>query len=172
MARKFIYDNREFPDPDPSLPVEEVRKQLSEYFPELANADTREEKKGEDTHYVFSKRIGTKGVTGAAGASVARGEPAGAPAPRPVRAAAGTRRTRRRSPEYRAADLVRILRRVPEQRLRLFDLVGELLDRRGRLDRGRAAARQPEVNMAIAEAQAYARATERAVGALAGLPAR
>lgn len=61
MARVFIYDQREFPDPDPKLAVEDVRKQLAEFFPELTNADSREEKRGEDTVYTFSKRIGTKG---------------------------------------------------------------------------------------------------------------
>lgn len=61
MARIFVYDGREFPDPDPRLPVDEVRKQLAEFFPELANAETREERRGEDTAYSFSRRIGTKG---------------------------------------------------------------------------------------------------------------
>lgn len=61
MARLFVYDGREFPDPDRKVPVEDIRRQLSEFFPELANADTREEKRGEDTVYTFSKRIGTKG---------------------------------------------------------------------------------------------------------------
>ena len=61
MARIFVYDNRQFPDPDPKLSVEEVRRQFAEFFPELANAETREEKRGDDTVYTFSKRIGTKG---------------------------------------------------------------------------------------------------------------
>ena len=61
MARIFVYDNRQFPDPDSRLSVEEVRRQFAEFFPELANAETREEKRGEDTVYTFSKRIGTKG---------------------------------------------------------------------------------------------------------------
>jgi PRTRC genetic system protein C len=64
MARLFVYDQREFPDPDPKLAVEDVRKQFAEFFPELTNADTREEKRGEDTVYTFSKRIGTKGARG------------------------------------------------------------------------------------------------------------
>lgn len=61
MARIFVYDNRQFPDPDPTLSVEEVRRQFAEFFPELANAETREEKRGDDTVFTFSKRIGTKG---------------------------------------------------------------------------------------------------------------
>jgi PRTRC genetic system protein C len=94
MARIFVYDGREFPDPDSKLSVEDVRKQLAEFFPELANAETREEKRGEDTVYTFTKRIGTKGQ---------RGQP----------------------------DVVTILRRVPEKRLRIFELAAELLDERG-----------------------------------------
>jgi len=42
MARVFVYDAREFPDPDPNLTVEDVRRQLLDFFPELANAETRE----------------------------------------------------------------------------------------------------------------------------------
>jgi PRTRC genetic system protein C len=129
MARIFVYDGREFPDPDPRLSVEDVRRQLSEFFPELANADTREERRGEDTVYSFRKRIGTKG--------------------------------RRRAP-----DVAAVLRRVPERRLRVFELAAELLDAEGELDVDAAALRQPEVNLAIAEAEAYARATRQAVEAL------
>ena len=134
MARVFIYDGREFPDPDPKLPVEEVRKQLSEFFPELGNADTREEKRGEDTAYTFSKRIGTKG--------------------------------------RRAPDVVAILRRVPETRLRVLELAAELLDDSGELDLDAAATRRPEINLAIAEVETYTRATRQAVEAIRRLPPR
>ena len=61
MSRLFIYDGRTFPDPDSRLTVDEVRRQLSDFFPELANADTREERRGEDTACTFARRIGTKG---------------------------------------------------------------------------------------------------------------
>ena len=136
MARVFVVDGREFPDPDPKLPVDEVRKQLAEFLPELANADVREEKRGDETRYVFTKRIGTKG--------------------------------RRR----RASDVVAILRRVPEKRLRIFELAAELVDGRGELDVDAAARRQPAINLAVAEAQSYARATQQAVEALRRLPPR
>jgi PRTRC genetic system protein C len=135
MARIFVVDGREFPDPDPQLPVEEVRQQLSEFFPELANADTREERRGDNARYVFTRRIGTKG--------------------------------RRRAP-----DVVAILRRVPEKRLRVFELAAELLDARGDLDVDEAARRQPEINLAVAEAKAYAAATQQASEALRRLPPR
>jgi PRTRC genetic system protein C len=135
MARCFIFDGREFPDPDATLSVEEVRTQLAEFFPELANAETREEKRGDDTVYTFTKRIGTKG-------------------------------------QHQLSDVVSILRTVPEKRLRIIDLAAELLDDRGELDLEAAAARQPEVNLAAAEAEGYARATRQAVEALHRLPPR
>ena len=134
MARVFIYDGREFPDPYPKLPVEAVRKQLSDFFPELGNAETREEKRGEDTAYTFSKRIGTKG---------------------------------RRPP-----NIVAVLRHVPETRLRVLELAAELLDDNGELDLDAAAIRQPEINLAIAEVEAYTRATRQAVEAIRRLQPR
>jgi PRTRC genetic system protein C len=61
MTRQFVYDGRTFPDPDPTASVEDVRRQLADYFPELVNADTREERRGEETVFTFARRIGTKG---------------------------------------------------------------------------------------------------------------
>ncbi len=68
MARVFVYDNREFPDPDPKLKVDEVRQHMSNFFPELSNAESKESKRpsvttpGEtDTVIEFKKRVGTKG---------------------------------------------------------------------------------------------------------------
>lgn len=61
MARKFIYDGKEIPDPDPSMSIDEVRQSLAEYFPELYNAESTEGKDGEDTVITFKKRVGTKG---------------------------------------------------------------------------------------------------------------
>jgi len=60
-VRKIIYDGREFPDPDPNMSVDEVRQAMSSFFPELANADVKTDKQGEDTIIRMSKRIGTKG---------------------------------------------------------------------------------------------------------------
>ena len=149
MARVFIVDGRQFPDPDPKLSVQEVRAQFAEFFPDLVNADTREETKGEDIHITFAKRIGTKGASGAA--------------PRPARRNNG----RRRGP-----DIVGILRRVPEKRLRVFELAPELCGPAGELDLDAAGRRGPEIALALAEAQAYARTTSGAVAALRRLPAR
>ncbi len=135
-TRTFTYDGRTFPDPDSTLSVEEVRRQLAEFFPELTNADTREEKRGDETVFVFSKRIGTKGAP----------------------------------PSTR--EILHILGTVPEKHLRVFELASALLDRDGELDIDAAAGLQPEINLAVAEAKSYARATGRAVEALRRLPAR
>jgi PRTRC genetic system protein C len=59
--RIFIVDGREFPDPDPNLSVDEVRRMMTDFFPELANAETREHKRGDDTLCEFVRRVGEKG---------------------------------------------------------------------------------------------------------------
>lgn len=61
MVRIFVYDSREFPDPDPNLKVDEVRQNMASFFPELSNAESKESKRGEDTIIEFKKRVGTKG---------------------------------------------------------------------------------------------------------------
>jgi len=61
MARIFVYDNREFPDPDPNMSPEEVRQSMTNFFPELANAETQQSKRGDDDIFEFKKRVGTKG---------------------------------------------------------------------------------------------------------------
>ena len=68
MARVFVYDGREFPDPDPSLSVDEVRSSMSNFFPELSNAETKESQRDsatqpgqKDSIYEFRRRVGTKG---------------------------------------------------------------------------------------------------------------
>ena len=61
MARIFVYDGREFPDPDSNLSPDEVRKMMTDFFPELAIAEVRETQRGEDTLYELQKRVGTKG---------------------------------------------------------------------------------------------------------------
>src|SRR3989337_376040 len=64
MPRKFAYDGREFPDPDPAASTEEVKQMLSAFFPALATADTlehKDEKEKDKTIYEFRRRTGTKG---------------------------------------------------------------------------------------------------------------
>ena len=137
MSRQFVYDGRTFPDPDPRLSVADVQHQLADYFPELVNADTREETRGDDTIYTFARRIGTKG---------------------------GRRR--------RPPDVVETLRHVPQRNLRVFEVAGALLLGDGSFDVDAAAQQRPELALAEAEADAYARATQSAVASLRRLPAR
>jgi len=61
MARIFVYDGREFPDPDPSLSVDEVKRMMTDFFPELSNAEVKQADRGDDTLYEFVRRVGTKG---------------------------------------------------------------------------------------------------------------
>ncbi len=61
MVRVFVYDGREFPDPDPKMSVDEVRQSMTNFFPELANADSKQSKRGEDDIIEFQRRVGTKG---------------------------------------------------------------------------------------------------------------
>ena len=61
MARIFVYDGREFPDPDPGKSNDEVRQSMTNFFPELANAEITESKRGDDDIVEFRKRVGVKG---------------------------------------------------------------------------------------------------------------
>ena len=63
MARVFVYDGREFPDPDPNLSVDEVKTMMADFFPELSNAEVRETTREEDSIHEFVRRVGTKGCT-------------------------------------------------------------------------------------------------------------
>ncbi len=83
--RIFVYEGREYPDPDPKMSIDEVRKTLTDFFPELANAEntvtTRKvlppgvdpkltttaglKELGpleEETVVEFKRRVGTKGA--------------------------------------------------------------------------------------------------------------
>ena len=61
MARIFVVDGREFPDPDPNMKTDEVRQSMTTFFPELSNAESKESKRGEDDIIEFKRRVGTKG---------------------------------------------------------------------------------------------------------------
>ena len=63
MARIFIVDQREFPDPDPNLTIDQVRDLMASFFPELANATHTERPRGDVTLYEFRRRVGTKGLS-------------------------------------------------------------------------------------------------------------
>jgi PRTRC genetic system protein C len=62
MSRIFVYDGQEYPDPDPAMTPEDIRRQYANYFPELSNAETKETKRGDDTVFTWAKRVGTKGA--------------------------------------------------------------------------------------------------------------
>lgn len=61
MARIFVYDGKEYPDPDPEKTPDEVKLIWADFLPELANAEVVEHKRGEDTIYELKKRVGVKG---------------------------------------------------------------------------------------------------------------
>lgn len=61
MARVFIVDGREFPDPSPESSLEEIKAMYATYFPEVATAEVRTTQRGEDTVHELIRRVGTKG---------------------------------------------------------------------------------------------------------------
>ncbi|MFA5186769.1 MAG: PRTRC system protein C [Patescibacteria group bacterium] len=61
MTREFIYDGRTFPDPDPEMAVDDVRRMWADFLPELATAETKQIQQGDVTVITFEKRVGTKG---------------------------------------------------------------------------------------------------------------
>jgi PRTRC genetic system protein C len=61
MARKFIVDGTEYPDPGAEVTPEQFKDMMVGFIPELANSDMTTEKAGEDTVYRFRRRVGTKG---------------------------------------------------------------------------------------------------------------
>jgi PRTRC genetic system protein C len=59
---KYPAGNYEFRDDDDQFTTEQVQQQLTQYFPELANATTDEKELENGTREVtFVKRAGTKG---------------------------------------------------------------------------------------------------------------
>ena len=61
MARHFIVDGIEYPDPGAEVTPDQFKQMMVTFLPELATAEMKTETKGEDTIYRFSKRVGTKG---------------------------------------------------------------------------------------------------------------
>ena len=68
-----------------------------------------------------------------------------------------------------SSDLIRVLREVPECRLRLIELAQKVLKDDGSLDWEQLAFRQKELQEAISEAQAYVSMTGEAVQCLRGM---
>ena len=63
MARKFVYAGQEYPDPDPAMSVEDVRKTLADFMGDLNNATYTETKQDGDTIVEFTRKMGVKGRT-------------------------------------------------------------------------------------------------------------
>jgi PRTRC genetic system protein C len=61
LERKFFFDGRRLADPDPSLPIEEVRAQYATTYPALNNASYTEENTDSGLKIVFTTAVGTKG---------------------------------------------------------------------------------------------------------------
>ena len=61
MSRIIVYDGREHPDPDPAATISQVQNIMSQYYPDMATATHKTEKRGSDTLHIFTKRVGTKG---------------------------------------------------------------------------------------------------------------
>ncbi len=61
MARKFVVDGTEYPDPGPEVTPEQFKQMMAGFLPELATAEMTESKQGEDTIISYRKRVGTKG---------------------------------------------------------------------------------------------------------------
>ena len=140
MTRIFVYDDREFPDPDPQMTVDQVKGTLSDFYGEIANASVKETKRGNDTIYEFQRRVGTKGAFTPAGA---RGG-----SPMDNQTFAG------------------LLAATPPVALSIIELTAELIRPDGSFDLDAAAARQQEVELACAQAQDYAASTGRLLEAL------
>ena len=64
----FVYDDREFPDPDPEMSVDQVKATLSDFYGEIANASVKETTSAATTPSTSSSgRVGTKGAFPLAG---------------------------------------------------------------------------------------------------------
>ena len=61
MERVFVYDGREMPDHDPEASVEDVQKQLANFYPDIANAQVKERDRGDQRIFEFVRQVGTKG---------------------------------------------------------------------------------------------------------------
>ena len=64
------------------------------------------------------------------------------------------------------SNIVEVLKSVPEVKLRILPLTWELLGEDGRIDIQKAAYNAQQVDAALAQAESYAQATERAVAHL------
>ena len=68
--------------------------------------------------------------------------------------------------------IVAVLKQVPEKELGIIRLARDLADKKGEMDFEKLHAHEADIRLALAEAEAYANATESAVRALKKLKAR
>ena len=61
MARIFIYNGQEFPDPDPAMSLEEVQSHLASFYAEIGNSRVETQEREGDTLHYFRRNAGTKG---------------------------------------------------------------------------------------------------------------
>jgi len=161
-GRVFVYNGQEYPDPDPELTADQVRRELARFVPELTNADVREERRADGTtQYVFAKRLGTKGV-----AADAWGSTDAPTAPR------SSDREEAAAPDNANARLIALIGAIPETRLEIFRLAHALILPNGEFDLDAGAARGEELERAGEEAHRHARATAALRDVLLKLPAR
>ena len=154
-GRVFVYNGQEYPDPDPALAVDQVRRELARFIPELTNADVREERRADGaTQHVFTRRLGTKG--------------AAPESPVADRASDDARGERENTANAR---LLALIGTIPPTRLEIFRLAHELVLPNGEFDLDAAAARGEELERAAATAHAHAAATDELRGLLLALPA-
>jgi PRTRC genetic system protein C len=162
-GRVFVYNGQEYPDPDPALTAEQVRRELARFVPELTNADVREERRADGTaQFTFSRRLGTKGSGTLT--VLAAGAP---PVPQPGATDSGEDQTERPN-----ACLAALIGAIPESRLEIFRLAHELVLPNGEFDLDAAAARGEELERASEEAHRHARDTASLRDTLLALSSR
>lgn len=62
LSRCFEFNGLRLPDPDPKLPVEDVRALYAHQYPDIATAAvTGPEAVGDKLRYQFTRAIGSKG---------------------------------------------------------------------------------------------------------------
>ena len=135
MTRVFVYDDREFPDPDPQMSVDQVKSTLSDFYGEIANASVKETTRG-----------GRTPSTSSSGGWAPRAHPL---------------LEIRREHDGHQDPCESAGGGAPPADLRLIELTAELTRPDGSLDLDAAASRSAEMELACAQAQDYAAATGR-----------
>ena len=75
-TRRFLYDGKEIPNVPAELTIEDVKKHLAVYFPELGNATHTEKAEGGVLTITFHKQVTSKGNANRLFMALAAGLPA------------------------------------------------------------------------------------------------